>query len=217
MRRASEPGVDTGRQIAIRVLVPNQLGAATTLLAEGMRDNPLHVKAFGTDVQNRQRRLQRFIGQLVGHVYSNGTLLGAFVRDELAGVLGMMKPHRCRPTHREVLRMASVIIASNPPLGVWRIHRWLSNWSRNDPHDPHAHIGPLAVLPPWRRQGLARNLMTECCRCLDAQAEIAWLETDLAINVTFYETLGFVVARCEPVLGVMTWFMRREPRSTASR
>ncbi|HET8941907.1 MAG TPA: hypothetical protein VFN13_07965 [Rudaea sp.] len=59
--------------------------------------------------------------------------------------------------------------------------------------------------------------MTECCRGLDAQAEIAWLETDLAINVTFYETLGFVVARCEPVLGVMTWFMRREPRSTASR
>ncbi len=206
---ASHPAADAGLHPAIRVLAPEELDAAVALLAEGMRDNPMHVRAFGVDPLRRQQRLRRFLGQLVTHVHSNGVLLGASVHGELAGVLGMMKPGCCRPARREMLRMAGAIIASNPPLSALRIHRWLSTWTRNDPRGPHAHIGPLAVLPPWRRQGVGRELMMQCCMRLDALGEVAWLETDLAINVAFYETLGFVVVRHEPVLGVPTWFMGR--------
>ena len=199
-----------GPPLAIRVLGPDKLGAATALLAEGMRDNPLHVTVFGADAERRQRRLHRFLGLLVTHVHSNGTLLGAVVDGELIGVLGMMKPGRCRPGRRETLRMAGAVIAGNPPLGAWRIHRWLSAWARNDPFEPHAHIGPLALSRAWRRQGVGRELMMQCCERVDALAEVAWLETDLALNVAFYETLGFVVAHHEPVLGVPNWFMRRK-------
>ncbi len=53
--------------------------------------------------------------------------------------------------------------------------------------------------------------MMRCCRHVDALAATAWLETDLAINAAFYETLGFAVIRHEPVLGVPNWFMRRPP------
>lgn len=208
---ASSGPVDAGLPIAIRALEADELGAAVALLAEGMRDNPLHVKAFGPDPQRRQQRLRRFLGQLVAHVHSNGTLLGACVHDELVGVLGMMNPGRCRPARSDVLRMVGAIITSNPPLGVLRIQRWLSAWSRNDPLEPHAHIGPLAVSPAWRRQGVGRELMMQCCARLDALGAVAWLETDLASNVAFYETLGYVVVRQESVLGVPNWFMRREP------
>ena len=204
---------DAGQPFAIKVLIADELGAATTLLAEGMRDNPLHVKAFGTNAQKRQRRLQRFIGQIVTHVHANGTLLGSFVNNELTAVAGMLKPQRCRPTPMEIVRMAGIIIASNPPIGAWRIHRWLSAWTRNEPREPHAHVGPLAVALPWRRKGVGRELMRECCRRLDAHGQLAWLETDLPINVRFYKTLGFVVSRREPVLGVPTWFMARQPMS----
>ncbi len=210
---ASRLSADAGPHVAIRPLAPGGMGAAAALLAESMRDNPVHVKAFGADPQRRQRRLQRFFGQLLGHVHSNGTLLGACVRGELVGVLGVMRPGHCRPARREILRMAGMIIAGNSPLGVWRIHRWLSAWARHDPRQPHAHVGPLAVSPAWRRQGVARELMMRCCGRLDALGEVAWLETDLAINVAFYETLGFVVVRREPVLGVPNWFMRRNAGS----
>src|SRR5690606_17660554 len=104
---------------------------------------------------------------------------------------------------------AGVIVASNPPAGVMRIRRWLSSWARNDPAEPHWHIGPLAVRPEYRRQGIGRRLMTQCCRRLDALGATAYLETDLAINVAFYETLGFVVTGHEVVLGVPNWFMSR--------
>lgn len=103
------------------------------------------------------------------------------------------------------------IMRANPPAGVWRILHWLAAWRRNDPVAPHAHIGPLGVLPAWRRQDIARALMLQYLRRLDALGTVAWLETDLTTNVAFYETLGFVVACREPVLGAANWFMRREP------
>lgn len=209
-RSAVRRSVGAGPLPALKTLGADELGAMTVLLAEGMRENPLHAKVFGADVERRRRRLHRFLGLLVTHVHSNGTLLGAWVDGELMGVVGMMMPGRCRPRRKETLRMAGAIIVSNPPLGAWRIHRWLSAWARNDPSEPHAHIGPLAVSPAWRRRGVGRALMTQCCRRVDAIGAIAWLETDRAINVAFYKTLGFVVARHESRLGVPTWYMRRE-------
>lgn len=53
--------------------------------------------------------------------------------------------------------------------------------------------------------------MMQCCRHMDAHAATAFLETDLAINVAFYETLGFVVVRRDSALGVTNWFMSRSP------
>ncbi|MEO7065297.1 MAG: GNAT family N-acetyltransferase [Rhodanobacter sp.] len=210
---ASRPPADAGPAIVIRALTPDQLDAATALLAQGMRDNPLHVKVFGADPHRRQQRLQRFLAQLVSYVHANGSLLGACLHGELVGVLGMLPPGQCRPTGMETLRMAGAMIMSNPPTTMWRIQRWLSVWARNDLREPHAHIGPLAVAPAWRRCGVGRELMLQGCRHVDTLDVAAWLETDLAINVAFYETLGFAVTRHETVLGVPNWFMRRAPTS----
>lgn len=213
---ASRPPADAGppriiKELVVRELAANELGAAANLLAAAMRDNPLHVKVFGVDAERRHRRLQRLLGQLAIHVHANGVLLGACAHGELVGVLGVLKPGRCRPAPRQLLRMAGAIIIGNPPLGILRIQRWLSTWKHRDPREAHTHLGPLAVSATWRRQGVARRLMEQCCEQLDALEEVAWLETDLALNVAFYETLGFVVALEQTVLGVPNWFMRRVP------
>ena len=206
---SASPPADAGLPVDIRLLAADELRTATAILAAGMRDNPVHVQAFGTRPQHRQRRLHRFLGHLVAYIRSHGSLLGAFVDGELVGVLGMLEPGRCRPGWWEALGFAGVIALSNPPAGVWRIRRWLATWTRNDPPEPHWHIGPLVVVPACRRRGVGRRLLLRCCRQLDALGASAWLETDLAINVAFYQTLGFVVTRHEPVLGVANWFMRR--------
>lgn len=198
--------------VDIRVLAPAELRAAIAVLAHGMRDNPLHVKVFGGDPERRQWRLQCFLGRLIVYVQANGMLLGAFAHDELLGVLGMLQPGRCQPGWRDTLRFAGTMMASNTPAGMLRMHRWLTAWSRNDPAEPHWHLGPMAVRPAFRRQGIARRLMTHASEHVDARSTTSILETDLAINVAFYETLGFVVTRQQPVLGVHNWFMRRSPR-----
>jgi GNAT superfamily N-acetyltransferase len=201
--------------VDIRELTPGELRMATGVLADGMLDNPLHVEAFGADPERRHRRLLRFLGHLIAYVHSNGDLLGAYVQGEMIGVLGMIKPGRCRPALMDRLCFAGIIAASNPPAGTFRIHRWLGAWARNDPVGRHWHIGPLAVRPAYRRKGIGRHLMARCCQRMDALAATAYLETDLAINVAFYESLGFVAAGHETVLGVPSWFMTRPPSCRA--
>lgn len=192
----------------------DELPMAADLLAEGMGDNPTHIRVFGGDPIRRQRRLQRFLRLLVAHVHSRGMLLGAYADGELIGVLGMMAPGRCRPGRIETLRFAGTAALTHPPATVLRIRRWLTAWARNDPAEPHWHLGPMAVRPAQRRQGVARRLMTQCCEHIDAQAGMAWLETDMEINVAFYETLGFSVDRQEKVIGARNWFMARSASET---
>ena len=197
--------------LEIRELTTGDLREAAAVLASGMRDNPLHVEVFGTRSHKREMRLLRVLGHLIVYVHANGQVLGAFLCGKMVGVLGMIAPGRCRPAPTELLRFASVIVASNPPGGVWRVLRWLAAWARIDPSGPHWHVGPFAVRPPYRRRGIGRRLMSRCCQRMDALGASAYLETDLAINVAFYETLGFMVIRQEFVLGVPNWFMNRPP------
>ncbi len=211
---ASPSHADDDLSVAIRALTPNELRAATAVLTHGMLNNPLHVKVFGAGPEHRRRRLPRFLDPLVTYVHSNGVVLGAFAQGELIGVLGMIKPSRCRPGLGDRLRFAGMILTAAPPTTLLRLHRWLSAWARHDPDEPHWHIGPLTVLPEYRRRGIGRRLMLHGCQHIDTLEATAWLETDLEINADFYRTLGFDLVRQEPVLGVPTWFMRRAPVNT---
>lgn len=134
----------SGIEVEIRVLTRGELHAATALLAEGMRDNPLHARVFGAGSVRRQRRLSRFLEHLVAHIESHGTLRGAFVRGDLVGVLGALAPGRCRPSGIHMLHFARVIATGNPPTVTWRVGRWLAAWRSNDLAEPH---WPLAR---WR-------------------------------------------------------------------
>ncbi|WCR11027.1 GNAT family N-acetyltransferase [Paracoccus stylophorae] len=199
------------RPVAIRALTSDELSAATALLTRGMLSNPLHLKVFGVDPVHLKRRLSRFLGPLMTYVHSNGVVIGAFVQGQMIGVLGMIKPGYCRPRLGDRLSIAGSILTSAPPTVLLRIYIWLAIWARNDPDEPHWHIGPLAVLPENRQSGVGRHLMQFCCQKLDSLEATAWLETDLAINAEFYRSLGFVMVRKEPVLGVPIWFMSRSP------
>lgn len=202
----------TGPPVEIRALEQSELGAAAGILADGMLDNPMHVRVFGPDPVLRQQRLAHFLRYLVTYVHSNGEILSAYKHGDLIGVLGMIKPGFCRPALSDRRHFAAVFLPSFPPIVLLRIHRWLAAWSRNDLKKAHWHIGPLAVHPGYRRQGIGRQLMIHCCQRMDALKAIAWLETDLEINVAFYRTLGFAVILQESVLGVPNWFMSRPPK-----
>ena len=51
------------------------------------------------------------------------------------------------------------------------------------------------------------------CDAMDANGEIAFLETEKPENVVFYRRLGFEVMSESELPGLHTWFMRREPRT----
>lgn len=200
---------DSVLSLEIRKLSRNEISQAAGILARGMSDNPLHVKVFGADPQRRRWRLFRFFGKVVPLIQAKGTVFGAYGDDILIGVLGMVPPGVCRPTPVEILRLLPTLLMSNSPAGVLLIRRWLNAWGSHDPDEAHWHLGPLAVDTALQGKGVGSRLMSQCCNRMDALGAVAYLETDKAINVAFYEKFGFSIAEKESILDVPNWFMTR--------
>jgi ribosomal protein S18 acetylase RimI-like enzyme len=207
--------VNVPGSIEVRDLRHEEVPAAVGVLARGMRDNPLHVAAYGDDPQRRLRchtALMRGLFRVVGTQQPI-----CAVRDgTLVGVTGVAPVGTCQPTPLQRLRLFPNLIALGPRTAA-RVGQWLSAWAERDPDQPHVHLGPLAVDVHLQGQGIGSLVMDEHIRRLDAAGEVGYLETDKRENVRFYERFAFAVVDEAPVLGVPNWFMLRQPRAAAAR
>lgn len=211
-REANEPETkNVGTVETIVTLAMTDIPMAASLLAQGMRDNPLHLAVFGRDRRCRQRRLLRLFNRMLPYVHRRGRLLGIRSEGNLVAVLGLMPPSTCQPSYGDMLHVGLHIALTNPPWVAWRCVRWLRHWAQLDPDTPHWHLGPLTVQAAYRRCGLARRLMQYACDEIACQGQDAWLETDMTRNVDFYTRLGFQTVKRSRVLGVPNWFMLRRP------
>jgi ribosomal protein S18 acetylase RimI-like enzyme len=197
--------------IEVRDLRPEEIPEAVGVLARGMRDNPMHVTAYGDDPQRR--------------VHCHASLMRALFRGfrtqqpicavrggVLLGVTGVAPVGTCKPTATQRMRLLPSVVALGPRTAA-RVGRWISRWVRRDLAEPHVHLGPLAVDAHLQRQGIGSLILREHCLRLDRAGEVGYLETDKPENVRFYERAGFEVIGKEPVIGVTTWYMRRAARS----
>lgn len=192
--------------------VPEAIG----VLTRGMRDNPLHVAAFGPDPERRRRQLERFFRGFFRVISRQAPLAAHDGGGALVGVTGVAPPGTCRPGPLEELRLFPTLVAMGPSTAM-RLTRWVRAWADHDPDEPHSHLGPLAVDAHLQGRGIGSRILGEYCERLDRAGELAYLETDKPENVRLYERFGFRVIAEEPVIGVPNWFMRREPGGAADR
>ena len=206
-----EHGITKGRAWLDQLEI-GAIGAETEpvldVLSRGMRDNPVHVAAFGDDPEIRRRQFRK----LVAAMFSVSDLSHALVarREDgvVVGVCGMMPPGNCLPGLGQQLRMLPTLLSLGPR-AAGRVMRWVGAWRRHDPKERHWHLGPLAVDAHLQGEGVGSRMMQVFCARMDAAGEDAYLETDKPINVRFYERFGFEVVGEEDVLGVPNWFMLR--------
>jgi GNAT superfamily N-acetyltransferase len=201
---------DSAGELEIGDLDRRDVREAVAVLARGMRDNPVHVAAFGDDAERRRRTLERLFGALF-RVMTDQRPICARRDGRIVAAAGIAPAGTCQPTGRQRLALAPALLATGPGSAV-RALRWTGAWAARDPDEPHAHLGPLAVDADLQGQGIGSLLLAEYCRRLDAAAEIGYLETDRAENVPFYARQGFETVGEAEVLGVPNWFMRRRPR-----
>lgn len=190
-------------------LEPASFDEAVGVLARGMRDNPIHVAAYGTDPARRERCHARLTRALLVHARHNRPI-GVWREQTLVACSAVLFDGACRPGPATTLRMLPSLAALGPRTAL-RVHAWVSAWQARDPEMPHAHIGPLAVERNLQGLGFGSVLLDEVCRRLDAAQVVGWLETDKERNVPFYERGGFRVVEEATVLGVPCWFMQRTP------
>ncbi|MBA3421885.1 MAG: GNAT family N-acetyltransferase [Thermoleophilaceae bacterium] len=199
-------------ELEVGDLERDDLPEAIGLLARGMRDNPIHVAAFGDNPEKRRRILERLFGALFRVMVAQQPIR---VRSDgrIVAATGVAPAGSCQPTPRQGLALAPAMLAAGPR-SAGRASRWIRAWGARDPDEPHVHLGPLAVDAHLQGQGIGSRLLAEHCRRLDATGEVGYLETDRPENVAFYERQGFEIVDQADVIGVACWFMRRPPRAT---
>jgi len=193
--------------IVVRDLQTADIDEAAGVLARGMRDNPLHLVAYGSD-PDRRERIHRRVCTFVFTTMSAQEPIVAVDGDRIVGVVGSTPPGRCQPAGAEKLRMLPTLAGFGPGTAV-RMLRWLSAWDAHDPDEAHVHLGPVGVDSHLQGQGIGSVLMAEHCRRLDSAGAVGYLETDKDVNVPFYEKFGYETVGTADVIGVPNWFMRR--------
>jgi len=195
--------------LEVSALDESEVEEALDVVARGMRDNPLHLAAYGEDPERRLRKVHRFVSAAFAvKDFSSHTLVARRGDGRIVGVCGMLPPGDCLPTLGEKLRMMPRLL-SNGPRAIGRVMRWLGVWDKHHPKERHWHLGPVAVDAHLQGMGVGSELMRTFCERMDIAGEDAYLETDKELNVRFYERFGFEVISEEEVLGVPNWFMLR--------
>jgi len=198
--------------VEVRELRSGELPAAVELVARGMRDNPLNVEALGSDEERRLFRLRRMFRAALPNTARKGMLVGAFDDRRLVGVLAWVPPGKCQTTLGEKISLAARMLPGVGPSSLERIRRWQENWTRHDFAESHWHLGPVAVDPELQGRSIGSKMMANCCSRLDTAHAAAYLETDKADNIRFYQKFGFKTIAEDKVLGVPNWFMLRSTR-----
>jgi ribosomal protein S18 acetylase RimI-like enzyme len=195
--------------IDLREACHAELPAAAQLLARGMCDDPMHCTVFRTDADRRRVRLHHLFAALLPLMGQRPLL--ALEADRLVGVLGQFPPGTCRTPIRRQMRFAFALHSVN--VGeLWRLWHWLSASEARDLAEPHWHLGPVAVDPARRGEGIGSQMLRAFCARMDELGEVAFLETDKLDSVRFYARCGFEVIQQGEVLGTPNWWMRRPAR-----
>jgi GNAT superfamily N-acetyltransferase len=195
--------------VELRPMRPAELSATAGVAARGMRDNPIHVAAFGPDPDRRVAALERLFRALFAVVPQPPHL--ALRAGFVVGLCGATPPGACRLPPLALARVAAAVARSG--VGSFaRALRWLEAWGAKDPQAPHWHVGPVAVEGGLQGLGIGTQLLAALADELDGRGDDAWLETDKPENVVFYRRAGFEVVEEVRVLDVPCWFLARRPR-----
>ncbi len=193
--------------VEVRALSDTEARSAGAVAARALRDNPMMSYSVPGDALARLHAAYATFGDRVP-TGSVGALLGAHV----IGVAAAVAPGACiGATAPEPLRTRPDI----PPeeaSGFDRARYVVHSMYEHDPAERHIHVGPVGVERGVQGLGVGAAMMAALCDALDADGELAWLETDKPENVVFYRRHGFDVDVEDTSLGFPIWYMRRPPR-----
>ena len=180
-------------RLEIGALDGSDIGDVLDVLARGLRDNPLHVVAFGEDPERRRQGLRTLISAAFAFKDVSHTLVARREDGVIVGVCCMLPPCDSLPDLGQRLWLLPALVPTGPGAA-----------------GRHWHLGPVAVDAHLQGMGVGSRLMQVFCARMDAAGEDAYLETDKPMNVRFFEGFGFDVVDEQEVLGFPNWIMLRK-------
>jgi len=210
LHRRADGGHDGAvTDIVIRALEGEEHKEAAALAARALIDAPTTLAAYGDDLYDRLALPHHDFSMLF--TLLPAPQIGAFCGECLVGVAAASPPGRCIGSF---FGSSGSEILGRPAPGLGdptRVEVFWAHWAAHDLVDEHWHIGPVGVEPGLQGRGIGNAVLGELCSSFDRSRRVGWLETDKERNVRFYTHFGFEVIATTTILGVPTWFMRRDP------
>ncbi len=213
-----EPGSDYARpraMLPVSPLEPRDASGAAGVLARAFEDSPVYAAVLTErSPAARLRTLTRvkrgFVAALQHHGESRA------VRDpataDLVGVALVLGLGGYPLSMRDELFQSAGCVTAGP-LAIARFLRLTAYMRRRHLAEPHFYLFALGVEPARQGRGVGKALLADLNARADAARAPCFLETEKAINVRLYESVGYRVVTDEPVtgLGVRMWTMVRPP------
>lgn len=190
----------TMRNFQISFMEHSDIAESAHVLSIAMLNNPLHIAVFQGNDEKERLEIEHMFFELF-----NTLPAITYVAKQGKKIIGVMRMKSCvgRTTGDEPNELTDENEINS------RKSFWLGEWAKRDPKEQHWHLGPIGVLPSYRRLGVGSKLMERFCEEVDNCAALAYLETDLDANVTFYNKFGFKVVSTSDILGVENRYMQR--------
>lgn len=166
--------------------------AAAHVLSAALRDDPGFTHVL-PDARVRHEALQAFYGYVVRDAIRFGTVLAVRDAAGIAGVAISYPPgaHPI-PVSRKLGALPSMArVLARSPRQVLAFAQLGSAIDAAFPRDPLTYLEALGVRPDAQHRGYGRRLMARVLRDADHASADCYLETSRAVNVPYYESMGF--------------------------
>lgn len=187
--------------IKITFMELNEIKESSKALSIAMLNNSLHIAVLKGNEETQRVKIENMFVDLFTH---NPGI--TYVAKEGRRIVGVMRMKSCCGSVLE----KKIKDSKNENDIDHRITLWHQEWAVNDPSEQHWHLGPIGVIPTHQGHGIGSILMELFCKEVDKCSARAFLETDLDINVSFYEKFGFRVVSTSNIFGVESRYMARE-------
>src|SRR5581483_1803845 len=126
--RREKPGarITAMTELEVRDLQPGELDEAIGVVARGMRDNPLHVAAYGSDPDRRLQCHAR-LTRAFFEVFTDQHPICAVSQGRIVGLTGAAPPGTCQPTAAQRMRFIPPVIVLGPRIAA-RLVSWMNAW-----------------------------------------------------------------------------------------
>jgi ribosomal protein S18 acetylase RimI-like enzyme len=202
--------------IAIRRLTPDDVAAASTMLARAFFDDPGALIVEPDDAL-RGETIRTLFAPVVRWAIPFGHVSGAFGADGgLLGVATFVPPGHDTASDDELEAAGLLSAVAAVPAAAARMESmtaYLEGQHVRGIQGPHWRLDFYGVDPGAQGTGIGGRLIAVGHEAADAAGERVWLETFTFENVRFYERRGYrvVIEGVVPGTTIRLWGLVREP------
>ena len=187
-------------RVHISFMQRSDIEEATKVLSIAMLNNPLHIAVFQGNGESERLKIETMFVELF---HTRPGIV--FLARQDWKVIGVMRMNSCAGKKDQ----DETPMFSDENDFNFRKSFWLREWAIRDPLEQHWHLGPIGVLPSYRKMGIGSKLMQRFCQEVDNCSAPAYLETDTDENVTFYQRFGFEIVARSKIFQVDSRYMSR--------